>query len=130
MKATTQERTTETQRPQRKANRISVHSVSLWLTCLLAALVVLALAVGAGIVYAQAGGGHDLTWNTVDGGGVTRSTASGGGYTLGGTAGQPDAARWSGGGYTLNGGFWHAGEVTGWTPPGEGPVYLPLIIKR
>ncbi len=95
---------------------------------ILAALVVLALAVGAIAVYAQAGGGYVLTWNTVDGGGA--SYASGGGYTLGGTAGQPDAALWSGGGYTLNGGFWHAGALGGVTPPGEGGVYLPLIVKR
>ncbi len=44
---------------------------------ILAALVVLALAVGAVSVYAQAGGGYDLTWNTVDTGGAT--FASGGG---------------------------------------------------
>ncbi len=97
-------------------------------------IVLLVLAVGTAVVYAQAGdgasaslsAGYDLTWNTVDGGGVT--LASGGGYTLSGTAGQPDAALWSGGGYTLSGGFWHAGAVTGGTP-GVGPVYLPLIRK-
>ncbi len=63
-------------------------------TIMLAALLALVLAVGAApiadwastiAVYAQAGGGYDLTWNTVDGGGATFS--SGGGYTLGGTAG-------------------------------------------
>ncbi len=92
----------------------------------LASLVVLALAAGVA-VYAQSGGGYDLTWNTVDGGGVT--FASGGGYTLGGTAGQPDAATWSGGGYTLSGGFWHAGVGGGTPPGGETTVYLPLIVK-
>ncbi len=138
-----QKKTIEARRAQRKDNKTSVDSVSLWLTCLLAALAVLALAVGAvpitdwastTAVYAQAGdgasaslsAGYDLTWNTVDGGGV--SLTSGGGYTLSGTAGQPDAALWSGGGYTLSGGFWHAGAVTGGTP-GVGPVYLPLIRK-
>ena len=40
----------------------------------------------------------------MDGGGATFST--GGGYSLGGTAGQPDAGELSGGGYTLGGGFW------------------------
>ena len=45
----------------------------------------------------------------MDSGGVT--FGSGGGYTLGGTAGQPDAATWSGGGYTLDGGFWHAASA-------------------
>jgi hypothetical protein len=92
----------------------------------LAPLVVLALLVaGVAIVYAQSGGGFDLTWNTLDNGGVT--FASGGGYTLGGTAGQPDAATWSGGGYTLVGGFWHAASAG--AAPGEGKVYLPVIVK-
>jgi hypothetical protein len=113
----------------------------------LALLVVLALAIGALAVYAQAGGGYDLAWNTVDAGGVTHYTSSGGGYTLSGTAGQPDAAIWAGGGasaplacvcaagagstgYTLNGGFWHAAlGAGGGTPPGEEKVYLPLIVK-
>ncbi len=108
----------ESRRPRR-------HAASVTYTLTLAVL--LTLAIGASIVYAQAGG-YDLTWNTVDGGGVT--LASGGGYTLSGTAGQPDAALWSGGGYTLSGGFWHAGAVAGGTPPGdETTVYLPLITK-
>ncbi len=96
---------------------------------ILAAL--LALAVGTA-VYAQAGGGYDLTWNTVDGGGVTRSTAAAGGYTLpkgsiavSGTAGQPDADTWTGGGYTLAGGFWHAP-----LGPGATSVYLPIILRN
>jgi len=94
-------------------------------TYTLAVLLALALAVGALAVYAQAGGGYDLTWNTVDAGGVTRNTASGGGYTLSGTAGQPDAATWTGGGYTLSGGFWHAASGAGGTS-----VYLPIIVKN
>ncbi len=53
---------------------------------------------------AQTGGGYDLTWNSVDGGGVT--FASGGGYELGATIGQPDAALATGGGYALSGGYW------------------------
>lgn len=53
---------------------------------------------------AQSGGGYDLTWNTIDGGG---GTSSGGAYTLSGTIGQPDAGTLSGGAYTLNGGFWN-----------------------
>ena len=92
------------------------------------ALLALALAVGTAVVYAQAGGGYDLTWNTVDNGGVT--FASGGGYTLGGTIGQPDAAVWSGGGYTLAGGFWSAASAGGTPPGGEENVYLPLILKN
>jgi hypothetical protein len=98
------------------------------ITYTLVALLVL-LAVGTVAVYAQGGSGYDLTWHTVDNGGVTRHTASGGGYTLGGTAGQPDAATWSGGDYTLSGGFWHA-AVVGGTPPGGSTVYLPVILKN
>ena len=45
-----------------------------------------------------------------------------GGYSLGGTAGQPDAALWSGDGYALAGGFW-AGAVV------EYLVYLPLVLR-
>ncbi len=45
-------------------------------TIILAVLLVLALAIGAIAVYAQVGGGYNLTWNTIDGGGV--SYASGG----------------------------------------------------
>jgi hypothetical protein len=47
---------------------------------------------------------YSLTWWTVDGGGASFGYS---GYTLGGTAGQPDAAvPRSGGVYTLRGGFW------------------------
>jgi hypothetical protein len=37
---------------------------------------------------AQTGGGYDLSWSTVDGGG---GQLTGSGYTLAGTIGQPDA---------------------------------------
>ncbi len=50
-----------------------------------------------------AGGGYELTRWTVDGSGVMNAT--GDAYTLGGTAGQPDAL--AGDGFTLLGGFWH-----------------------
>ena len=57
---------------------------------------------------AQSGGGYDLSWSTIDGGG---GTSTGGPYTLTATIGQPDAA-WTagplgaGGDYELLGGFW------------------------
>ena len=57
-------------------------------------------------ILAQSGGGFDLTWNAVAGGGVTFMT--GGGFTLGSTVGQHDAAVQSGGGITLTSGFWAA----------------------
>jgi hypothetical protein len=60
------------------------------------------------LVYGQVGGGYDLSWSTVDGGGAL---STGGGYSLDGTIGQPDAGRLGGGTYTLDGGF--RGGATG-----------------
>ncbi|MCS6918986.1 MAG: hypothetical protein NZM28_04380 [Fimbriimonadales bacterium] len=57
--------------------------------------------------HAQSGGGYDLSWWTIDGGGITFAT--GGGFELGGTAGQPDATRLNelaGGNLRMTGGFW------------------------
>ena len=72
------------------------------LIALMAALVILSFSYA--ITSAQSGGGYDLTWNTIDGGGGMFST--GGTYSLGGTIGQSDAETMSGSSYTLNGGFW------------------------
>jgi hypothetical protein len=56
---------------------------------------------------AQSGGGYDLSWWTIDGGGVTFAT--GGTFNLGGTVGQPDASsELTGGAFSLTGGFWFA----------------------
>ncbi len=60
-----------------------------------------------GVCLAQSGGPYDLTWSTIDGGGATAVT--GGVYSLGGTAGQPDAGLSTGGVYSLQGGFWYSG---------------------
>ena len=85
---------------------------------------ILLLLAGVALAWAQVGGGYDLTWSTVDGGGGALS--SGGGYSLGGTAGQPDAGVLNGGGYTLGGGFWRGG-----TPAVVlyHYVYLPLVLR-
>ena len=80
-------------------------------------LVLLTLAICTATAHAQTGGGYDLTWYTVDGGG---GTVSGGGYTLVGTAGQADAGEASGGGYVLMGGFWSGGAYA---------VFLPLVLR-
>lgn len=77
------------------------------------------------VALAQTGGGYDLTWSSVDGGGWTFST--GGGYELGGTAGQPDAGQLSGGQYTLGGGFWGGGELSG---QASYRVYLPIVLRQ
>jgi hypothetical protein len=47
---------------------------------------------------------YDLSWFTVDGGGVMFST--GGEFELSGTIGQPDAGMMTGGDFQLFGGFW------------------------
>ncbi|MGC8960738.1 MAG: hypothetical protein ACP5OO_13355 [Chloroflexia bacterium] len=90
---------------------------------LLLPVVLLAL-LTVGVASSQSGDGYDLSWNTVDGGGYTWS--EGGSYSLGGTAGQPDAGALAGGPYTLRGGFWAGGEV----PAMEYRIYLPLTLRR
>jgi hypothetical protein len=92
------------------------------LLMLLTALVLLLAA--ALPILAQSGGGYDLSWSTIDGGGYTFST--GGTYSLGGTAGQPDAGLLTGEGYTLGGGFWGGGAQAS---AEAGGVYLPIILK-
>ena len=63
---------------------------------------VLTLAMTA-VALAQSGGGFDLSWWTVDGGG---GRVTGNGFTLEGSVGQPDAGTLQGNGYVLYGGFW------------------------
>ena len=75
----------------------------------------------ASAALAQSGGGYDLSWNTVDGGGYTFS--AGVDYTLGGTVGQPDPGLLIGGGYILGGGFWRGGAVAQY-------FYLPLMLRN
>ena len=89
-----------------------------WTGLLLAALLLL-----SSTVLAQSGGGYDLSWSSVDGGGATFST--GGDYTLGGTVGQPDAGLLTGGAYTLGGGFWGGGALA----HGTNSIYLPLVLR-
>ena len=68
-------------------------------------LMLVAAALGAPVILAVAvDSTYDLTWHTIDGGGVMRST--GGDFELSGTIGQPDAGTMSGGNFTLTGGFW------------------------
>jgi len=85
-------------------------------TTLFAAIVVLLATLPA---LAQSGGGYDLTWNTVSGGG---GASSGSGYALNGTMGQPAAGTLCGDGYALVGGFW-----AGVSPPYY--IYLPLVMR-
>ena len=94
-----------------------------WLPFGVALLALAGLALwGLPAVAQQPQAAYDLSWWTVDGGGYTFST--GGGYSLGGTAGQPDAGVLSGGGYTLSGGFWRGAVVAGMYR-----IYLPLVMR-
>jgi hypothetical protein len=68
--------------------------------------------------------GYTMEWWTVDGGGVVRQHAILP-YSLGGTAGQADAALWQGGGYTLQGGFWRETGIAA-----NYHVYLPLVLRQ
>jgi len=87
-------------------------------------MAVAGLLLASSLGLAQSGGDYDLSWSTVDGGGGTFST--GGVYSLGGTAGQPDAGLLTGGVYTLGGGFWGGGAVA--AP--EYLIYLPLVLRN
>jgi hypothetical protein len=69
------------------------------------AAIVLFLLLGIGAASAQMGGGYDLSWSTVDGGG---GLSSGGSYEVTGTAGQPDAGYAAGGSYEILNGFWQS----------------------
>jgi len=72
------------------------------------------------IAQAQGGGGYDLSWFSLDGGGGYSSAS---GYTLGGAIGQPDAGTLcSGGGYTLVGGFWGGTAI-------QYRIYLPVVLR-
>jgi hypothetical protein len=65
---------------------------------------------------------YQISWWTIDGGGV--SAVTGGGYSLEGTTAQLDAGpQLSGGAYALIGGFWNL-EPTGHQ------IYLPLLLRQ
>ena len=73
---------------------------------------------------AQSGGGFDLSWATVEGGGVSVSPAGAGGepqFVLAGVIGQADAGLLTGGSFALSGGFL-LGDIAGY-------LYLPMVIK-
>jgi hypothetical protein len=89
-------------------------------------LVLGALLLAVGAALAQ-GGGYDLSWHTVDGGGA--ADLAGLSYTLRGTAGQPDAGALSGGSYALGGGFWSLGVSAVPVVPLQPARYLPLILE-
>lgn len=86
-------------------------------------IVVIIFAVVVSVAVAQTGGGHDLSWSTVDGGG---GTSIGGTYTLSGAIGQPDAGTLESGTYTLTGGFFVGAASTNF----DTDVYLPITVNE
>jgi hypothetical protein len=98
-----------------------VHNSSFRKWLLIVTLSALVLLPPFSLALAQSGGGYDLGWSSVDGGGYIFST--GNGYALGGTIGQPDAGVLSGDGYTLNGGFWGGAAA-------EYRIYLPMVVRQ
>ncbi len=60
------------------------------------------------VLHAQSGGGIDLSWHLLSGGGA--SASSGGAVTLGGSLGQFGAGQSSGGAASLTAGFWNPGS--------------------
>ncbi len=87
-----------------KRNRVSLWNVAGKVTAI--GVLSLGLVLLAQAALPEGGGGYDLSWFTIDGGGEMFST--GGGYELSGTIGQHDAGEMAGGSYTLTGGFWAA----------------------
>lgn len=112
---------TETNRLSRKKSTLQIKSRTIALGL---GLLVLLLALNMIPVLAQVGGGYDLSWSTVDGGGGTFS--SGDSYTLGGTVGQSDAGAQAGGVYQLTGGFWGAAAST--SVPTVTPTPVPALL--
>jgi hypothetical protein len=86
-----------------------------WLPAAVLAVLLALLAVPP--ASSQQGGQYDLSWNTIDGGGIT--FMQGGAYSLGSTAGAADAGALSGGQYTLTGGFWSGAST-------QSTVYIPV----
>jgi hypothetical protein len=65
----------------------------------------LAAAAGLTMAAAPAGAQLNITWWTIDCGGLT-SPSTGGSFAVSGTIGQPDAGRLSGPNFVVLGGFW------------------------
>ena len=91
------------------------------LSVLFAPLLVFVVTAG---VLAQSGGGFNLTWSAVAGGG----SSAGGSFALQGAIGQHDVAGPSqrGGKFEMRSGFWAPPEEM---EPALSKTYLPLIVK-
>jgi S-layer homology domain len=91
-----------------KKNSTKIHRPA---TLPLLLLLMVLVAMGAAVGYAQSGGGFDLSWFTVDAGGG-RTQSAGGQYVVESSAGQPDAGTHSSADnrFTVIGGFQAVGE--------------------
>ena len=80
----------------------------------------------ATVALAQSGGGYDLSWSRIAGGG---GTSGGGTYTMKGAIGQHDVAGLApqGNKFSAQGGFWVPPEAP--ATPGRSKTYLPLVVK-
>ena len=93
-----------------------------WGLCVLVLTMLLANLYLPQKLFAQTGGGYDLTWNVVGGSEVS----TGNGYELCGVSGQASVNMLEGNGYTLGGGFFGGGAAL---PPEYTYLYLPLILR-
>ncbi|MFZ2360254.1 MAG: hypothetical protein WA040_13005 [Anaerolineae bacterium] len=93
------------------------------LSVFLAVLLVCAVTTAA---LAQSGGGFNLGWSAVPGGG---GASAGGSYTVQGAIGQHDVGgpTQRGAKFEMRSGFWAPPEGSG---PTSGKTYLPLIVRR
>jgi len=90
-----------------------------WMTTVLTGLLGLC---GA---YAQSDGQYDLSWWTIDAGGVTFGQDATGRLLIGGTFGQPDASEYltdAFGRFQLRGGFWYTVPTEAGCSPAGGDV--------
>jgi len=71
--------------------------------------------------FAQAGGGWDLTWNVVGGGGHPQPL-TGSSFSVESTIGQTAVGTTGGSGFTLDQGYWQAKFLT--------KINIPTVLKR
>jgi hypothetical protein len=92
----------------------------LWMTTVLTELLL-----GLCGAYAQSNGQYDLSWWTIDAGGVTFGADAAGLLLIGGTFGQPDASEYLTDAFErfqLRGGFWYTVPTEAGCTPADGDV--------
>ena len=88
-------------------------------------ILLIALFIGGGsITWAQTGGGYDLSWHTIAGGGGISSNGS---YVAAGTIGQTAVGHSNGGAFEVSSGFWAVFPSQTGSMPYK--VYLPGVIR-